>query len=261
MNAVKVVLQVIFCHPPGAQWSDGFTAQPIRWLRVCFQLSLLFLFTLHPIVVCSFAVNSQFTSLTEKEFGNLKNPVILRDCTSTDINLCTANSKHLHRCLPLYFILSLNAHFIDSIAIDRIDTIHWRERGMSWCFLSIYIGLGSSDSEQITKNYFSPLSNFILVKKWNPNFVMLKWVLGHLYKYNLLKRLFQLGLWVLNTRIRLFLGNIPLWVQFKSTYTGKLIIAKVSTLLVLTWIIPSVLTMIVTENQEMIKRNILVTQL
>ncbi|KAG8319111.1 hypothetical protein J6590_098338 [Homalodisca vitripennis] len=31
MNAIKVVLQVIFCHPPGAQWSDSFTAQPIRF--------------------------------------------------------------------------------------------------------------------------------------------------------------------------------------------------------------------------------------
>lgn len=182
MNAVKVVLQVIFCHPPGAQWSDGFTAQPIRWLRVCFQLSPLFLFMLHPIVVFSFAVNSQFTALNWERIRDeldftLKNPVILRDFTSTDINLCTVNSNHFHCFLPLYFILSLNAHFIDSIAIDRIDTIHWWERGISWCFLSIYIGLGS-DSEQMTKYYFSPLSNFILVKKWNANFCLVKMSFG-----------------------------------------------------------------------------------
>ncbi|XP_075221124.1 ankyrin repeat-rich membrane spanning isoform X1 [Lycorma delicatula] len=31
MNAIKVVLQVIFCHPPGRQWSDSVTAQPIRF--------------------------------------------------------------------------------------------------------------------------------------------------------------------------------------------------------------------------------------
>lgn len=31
MNAVRVILQVIFCHPPGAQWSDSQTAQPIRF--------------------------------------------------------------------------------------------------------------------------------------------------------------------------------------------------------------------------------------
>ncbi|KAL1140770.1 hypothetical protein AAG570_000700 [Ranatra chinensis] len=31
MNAIRVVLQVIFCHPPGAQWSDTITAQPIRF--------------------------------------------------------------------------------------------------------------------------------------------------------------------------------------------------------------------------------------
>ncbi|XP_054258040.1 kinase D-interacting substrate of 220 kDa B isoform X3 [Macrosteles quadrilineatus] len=31
MNAIKVVLHVMFCHPPGAQWNDSFTAQPIRF--------------------------------------------------------------------------------------------------------------------------------------------------------------------------------------------------------------------------------------
>ncbi|RZF42902.1 hypothetical protein LSTR_LSTR003618 [Laodelphax striatellus] len=31
MNAIRVVLQVIFCHPPGKQWSDSLTAQPIRF--------------------------------------------------------------------------------------------------------------------------------------------------------------------------------------------------------------------------------------
>ncbi|XP_039292583.1 kinase D-interacting substrate of 220 kDa B [Nilaparvata lugens] len=31
MNAIRVVLQVMFCHPPGKQWSDSLTAQPIRF--------------------------------------------------------------------------------------------------------------------------------------------------------------------------------------------------------------------------------------
>lgn len=195
MNAVKVVLQVIFCHPPGAQWSDGFTAQPIRWLRVCFQLSLLFLFMLHPILLFSFAVNSQFTAhnwerIRDELDFTLKNPVIVRNSLSTDINLYTVNSNHFPPFLTFLFYPFLECTFYRLyIAIDRIDTVHWWERGISWCFLSIYIGLGS-ESEQMTKYYFSPLSNFVFVKKWNPSFVLLKWVLGHLYKYNLLKRLF-----------------------------------------------------------------------
>lgn len=31
MNAVKVILQVMFCHPPGGQWSDSVQALPIRF--------------------------------------------------------------------------------------------------------------------------------------------------------------------------------------------------------------------------------------
>ncbi|KAK9503786.1 hypothetical protein O3M35_010270 [Rhynocoris fuscipes] len=31
MNALKVILQVIFCHPPGAQWNESVRAQPIRF--------------------------------------------------------------------------------------------------------------------------------------------------------------------------------------------------------------------------------------
>lgn len=30
LNAVKVVLQVIFCHPPGTQWGEPYTP-PIRY--------------------------------------------------------------------------------------------------------------------------------------------------------------------------------------------------------------------------------------
>ncbi|XP_063216492.1 kinase D-interacting substrate of 220 kDa isoform X3 [Bacillus rossius redtenbacheri] len=32
MNALKLVLQVTFCHPPGATWNDAMSAQPIRFL-------------------------------------------------------------------------------------------------------------------------------------------------------------------------------------------------------------------------------------
>ncbi|XP_073984772.1 ankyrin repeat-rich membrane spanning isoform X3 [Rhodnius prolixus] len=31
MNLVKVILQVIFCHPPGSQWNTSVTAQPIKF--------------------------------------------------------------------------------------------------------------------------------------------------------------------------------------------------------------------------------------
>ncbi|XP_014273864.1 kinase D-interacting substrate of 220 kDa isoform X5 [Halyomorpha halys] len=31
MNAVRLILQVIFCHPPGAQWSDAVAALPLRF--------------------------------------------------------------------------------------------------------------------------------------------------------------------------------------------------------------------------------------
>ncbi|XP_014244027.1 kinase D-interacting substrate of 220 kDa B isoform X2 [Cimex lectularius] len=31
MNTLRVIFQVIFCHPPGGQWSDSITALPIRF--------------------------------------------------------------------------------------------------------------------------------------------------------------------------------------------------------------------------------------
>ncbi|XP_066998257.1 kinase D-interacting substrate of 220 kDa B [Anabrus simplex] len=31
MNSLKLILQVMFCHPPGANWNDGLAAQPIRF--------------------------------------------------------------------------------------------------------------------------------------------------------------------------------------------------------------------------------------
>ncbi|KAK7871770.1 hypothetical protein R5R35_014036 [Gryllus longicercus] len=31
LNSLKLVLKVMFCHPPGSSWNDGLTAQPIRF--------------------------------------------------------------------------------------------------------------------------------------------------------------------------------------------------------------------------------------
>ncbi|XP_021938085.1 kinase D-interacting substrate of 220 kDa isoform X3 [Zootermopsis nevadensis] len=31
LNSLKLILQVMFCHPPGANWNDGLAAQPIRF--------------------------------------------------------------------------------------------------------------------------------------------------------------------------------------------------------------------------------------
>ncbi|XP_023721158.1 kinase D-interacting substrate of 220 kDa B isoform X5 [Cryptotermes secundus] len=31
LNSLKLILQVMFCHPPGARWNDGLTAQPVRF--------------------------------------------------------------------------------------------------------------------------------------------------------------------------------------------------------------------------------------
>ncbi|XP_049858446.1 kinase D-interacting substrate of 220 kDa B isoform X1 [Schistocerca gregaria] len=31
LNTLKLILQVMFCHPPGSHWNDGITAQPIRF--------------------------------------------------------------------------------------------------------------------------------------------------------------------------------------------------------------------------------------
>ncbi|XP_069672913.1 kinase D-interacting substrate of 220 kDa B isoform X3 [Periplaneta americana] len=31
LNSLKLILQVMFCHPPGSHWNDGLTAQPIRF--------------------------------------------------------------------------------------------------------------------------------------------------------------------------------------------------------------------------------------
>lgn len=33
----RIILQIIFCHPPGSSWGTSVTAQPIRYLSLYYR--------------------------------------------------------------------------------------------------------------------------------------------------------------------------------------------------------------------------------
>lgn len=39
----RIILQIIFCHPPGSSWGTSVTAQPIRYIcyNFCFLINYL----------------------------------------------------------------------------------------------------------------------------------------------------------------------------------------------------------------------------